>query len=470
MHTPRDFSRKAAEATTNLQLRGALQRASAHFREERQRGLSLLPEAQAMLQRARQARLKSLENMPQLLELLERNLKSRGVQVHWAATSGEACGIIARLAAQYGVRRVVKGKSMITEEIGLNPVLEERGIEVVETDLGEYIIQLAGEPPSHIIAPAVHKTRRDVAELFLDKLGKTADDSVALTGIAREALRAKFLHADMGITGANMAVADPGAILLVENEGNIRLSTTCPRVHVAVMSLEKVIAGVDEMEAVLQMLPRNATGQKLSSYVSIFSSARLPDESDGPEAMHVVILDNGRSRIMADPALRETLLCVRCGACLAACPVYRSIGGHSYGWAYSGPIGSLLGPQLLPHADAGDFPAACTMCGNCRDVCPVGIDHPAMLLEMRRRYAEDPEWGSPPSALEQWGHDAYCYAATHSWAYRTGVTAMRALDPEFRFARRFSGTLARYAKGRALPKLRTPFAALWRKRKEQRNG
>lgn len=474
MHDPAQFAANAARAARNTALRGALARASGHFRQARARGMAELAawaDPEAMREQIRLARLRTLQQLPELLELLEANLRKQGVQVHWAADAQQAREIIVGLAREHGVQSVVKGKSMITEEIGLNPVLEQAGLEVWETDLGEYIIQLAGEPPSHIIAPAVHKTREEVAELFREAIGRTAEDSVSLTAIARDELRQRFLHADMGITGVNMAVADPGALVLIENEGNIRMSTTCPELHVAVMSLEKAVAGLDEAAAILQMLPRSATGQKLASYVSIFSSPRGPDEDDGPRHLHLVILDNGRSSMLADPALRETLLCVRCGACLAACPVYRSVGGHSYGWAYSGPIGALLGPQLLPHEAARDYPRACTMCGNCKDVCPVGIDHPRMLLELRRRYAEEPGYvGAAPGAMERLGLDALSWALTHPRSFRAGMGLARRLDPEFRLARRLSGRLRRHFQARAPQRLQKPFAALWRTRTGGRRG
>lgn len=467
------FRQRAVEATRDTRLRTALAHAAGHFLDARRHGMAELDsfsDFKLLRERARQARLRTLQELPELLELLERNLSANGVHVHYAADAAQARVIIAALAERHGVKSVVKGKSMITEEIGLNPALEAQGIEVCETDLGEFIVQLAGEGPSHIIAPAVHKTREDVTALFREKLGRTADDSVALTAIARDVLRERFLTADMGVSGVNMALADPGALLLVENEGNIRMSTTCPKVHVAVMSLEKVVAGPEEAVAVLQLLPRSATGQKLSSYVSLFSGPRGQDEADGPEHLHCVILDNGRADVLADAELRETLLCIRCGACLAACPVYRSVGGHSYGWAYSGPIGALLGPLLLPREQVRDFPQACTMCGACKEVCPVGIDHPRMLLELRRRYAEEPEWGAREFPLADLALDVYGFAATHPLAYRAGVNLTRALDPNFRLARLFSGKVSRWARARALPRLQRPFGAQWRKRKEQGRG
>ncbi len=469
-----EFRAQAAGALQDAQLRAAVKSASEHFREARERCFTTFPEHEAFRQRARQARLRTLRELPQLLEQLEANFQANGMTVHWARDGAEATSLIAALARKYACKSVVKGKSMVTEEIGLNDVLQAQGLDVCETDLGEYIVQLAGEPPSHIIAPAIHKSRQQVTELFRKYLGETSDSITGLTAIARRVLRERFFNADMGITGVNLAVAATGSIVLVENEGNIRMCTTCPRVHVAVMGIEKVVAGLEEMVAVLQMLPRSATGQKLSSYVSMINGPRRSDENDGPDHVHVVILDNGRSIIHADEELRETLLCVRCGACLGACPVYRCIGGHSYGWSYSGPIGALLAPQLLPHEKAADLPKACTSCGACADVCPVGIQHHKLLLALRRRYAEHPAWGR-----ETLGRRllvaAYTFAATHPLVYRAAMAMGRVisrLDPEYTLAKRlpFGGALRRYAVERKPPALKTPFHSLWEQRAKDREG
>ena len=467
------FRTKSTDALSDKHLRKAVRRASDHFREAREECLAHTPEFTELREQARTARLRTLRELPELLERLERNLLANGIQVHWASDATRATAIVAELADKYGCRSVVKGKSMVSEEIGLNDVLMAKGMDVVETDLGEYIVQLAGEPPSHIIAPAIHKSREQITALFEKHLGKSSEVITELTAIAREALREKFFHADMGISGVNIAVADTGTLVLVENEGNIRMCTTCPRVHVAIMGLEKVVAGLEEMTAVLQMLPRSATGQKLSSYVSLLSGPRREGEEDGPDHMHVVILDNGRSRIYADEEMRESLLCVRCGACLGACPVYRCIGGHSYGWAYSGPIGALLGPQLLPHEKTKDLPKACTSCGSCASVCPVGIQHHKLLVTLRHRYAEDSEWGGGEGFAEKLVLDAYTFAATHPTAYRAAAAMARAyarMDPEYKLARKMpmGGALDRYAKERKPPTAKTPFQKLWEQRKEEK--
>lgn len=273
---------------------------------------------------------------------------------------------------------------MMTEEIGLNQALERAGITPVETDLGEYIIQLAHEPPSHIIAPAIHKSKRQIAELFAEKLGiPPTDDIQELTAAARQTLREKFFGAGMGITGVNFAVAETGTIVLVENEGNIRFSTSLPPIHVAIMGIEKVIPRFADLAVFMRLLPRSATGQKMSAYVSFITGPRRHNEPDGPDALHVVIVDNGRSAMLGDPELRRALYCIHCGACLNVCPVYRKIGGHAYGWVYSGPIGAIVTPQLLGLDRAGQLPFASTLCGACRDVCPVRIDFPKLLLALR---------------------------------------------------------------------------------------
>lgn len=299
---------------------------------------------------------------------------------------------------------------MTTEEIGLNAALEAAGIEPLETDLGEYIIQLAGEAPFHIIAPALHKTREEVTELFMEKLGsRRLETREALTQEARRILRDGFRQADLGISGVNFAVAETGTIAVVENEGNARLSTSLPRVHIAVMGMEKVIPDLASLGIFLKILARSATGQKMSSYTSLITGPRRGDEEDGPEAFHLVVLDNGRSQLLADPELREALRCIRCGACLNVCPIYRHAGGHSYGWVYSGPIGSVITPSLVGRDQASALPFASSLCGACRDVCPVRIDLPRMLLAQRRKIVEEaqlqqsasPDAATPPRRIER---------------------------------------------------------------------
>lgn len=387
------FREKAREALVDSRLQSNLRRIGVRFKTARDLAFAALEDPEGLRERARQVKERALANLPLLLETLEERVRALGGVVHWARNAREARRIVCELAQRAGVRTAVKGKSMVTEEIGLNQALQAQGVEVWETDLGEFIIQLAGEPPSHIIGPAVHKSKEQISELFAEKLGvEKAQAPEELTRIARETLREKFLRADMGITGANAAVAETGSILLLENEGNIRMSVTVPRVLVTIMGIEKVIGTLDDMAVILAVLPRSATGQKLSAYTTVITGPRRDGEVDGPEEFHLIILDNGRSRILADPDRRQTLFCLRCGSCLNVCPVYRKVGGHTYGWVYSGPIGAVLTPQLLPSRLGRYLPFASTLCGACAEVCPVKIELPKLLLIMRQRLTEDPNF------------------------------------------------------------------------------
>ena len=339
--------------------------------------------------RARAIKDETLLHLDRYLEEFTANAERAGAAVHWARDAAEACEIIGQLAQERGARTVVKSKSMASEEIHLNAALAARGIESIETDLGEYIIQLAGETPSHIVVPAIHKTRRQIAALFVDKLGiEPSDDVAALTAAARQALRRRFAEADLGISGVNFAVAETGTILILENEGNARLTTTLPRTHVALMGIEKVIPRFADLEVFLQLLPRSGTGQALTAYQSLLTGPRHGDEHEGPAELHIVLLDNGRSRMLDQPVTRQSLACIRCGACLNACPVYQQIGGHAYESVYPGPIGAVLTPQLLGIGRSPELPYASSLCGACREVCPVKIDIPALLLHLRAQVVE----------------------------------------------------------------------------------
>jgi L-lactate dehydrogenase complex protein LldF len=326
--------------------------------------------------------------------MLEEKLTKAGGIVHWAKDAHEASQIIVKIANDRCVKLVVKSKSMATEEIELNSSFEDAGIKVVETDLGEYIIQLAGEHPSHIIAPAIHKTKDDISALFSEKLGVPHyEKPEELTKVARERLRSEFLNADMGVSGANFAVAETGTIVIVENEGNARLTTTVPKIHVALVGIEKLIPKYEDLSLFLSILARSATGQKSSTYVSFITGPKGPTDVDGPEEFHLVLLDNSRSGILASEETRESLYCIRCGACLNICPVYRHVGGHSYGGAYSGPIGAIITPQLMGIDKASELPFASSLCGACHDVCPVKIDFPKVLLELRKNVVESKKLG-----------------------------------------------------------------------------
>jgi len=326
------------------------------------------------------------------LALLQEQIEALGGTVHLAQDAAAARRIIGRIAETRGVKIAVKSKSMTSEEVALTPSLEDLGVEVLETDLGEFIIQLAGEPPSHIVLPAIHKTKEEIAQLFAEKLGRArTDDPLELAHMARRFLRQKFLAADLGLTGANALVAENGALMLVENEGNIRLTTTLPRIHVALAGIEKIVPSMADLALLLKLLPRSATGQKMSGYVSLIRGPGRADERDGSREFHLVLLDNGRSHMRADPALREALKCIRCGACLNACPVYQHIGGHAYGTVYPGPIGAMITQALNGPDHAWLLPFASSLCGACTEVCPAKIPIHSILVELRSRAFAGPE-------------------------------------------------------------------------------
>ena len=365
-------------------LQEALTIATTKFIGLRREAFAGFPEGEALRDRARAIKEATLQELDRHLETLIANVERLGGHVHYAATPAEARSIIVDIGRRTGARMAVKSKSMATEEIHLNDALEAAGITPVETDLGEYIIQLAHERPSHIIAPAIHKTKGQVAELFSRELKRhAAPDPEALTRIARGELREKFLQADLGITGANFAVADTGTIVLVTNEGNGRMVTSLPRVHVAVMGVEKIVPSMTDLMVFLAILAKSATGQKLSVYTSLVQGPRRAGELEGPEEFHLVLLDGGRVAQIGGP-LREALSCLRCGACLNVCPVYRQIGGHAYGYTYPGPIGILLTAMMEGAPAVKDLAHASSLCGACVDACPVRIDIPRMLIDLRR--------------------------------------------------------------------------------------
>lgn len=370
----------------NPKLQDAIYSSTARLMEKRRAAIppELEQEFQRWREQAHQIKKHTLENLDHYLELLEKRVTERGGQVIFARDGGQVADFILELAKRHGAHLVVKSKSMTTEEIHLTKRLEQAGFESVETDLGEYIVQLANERPSHIVAPALHKTRYDIAELFHQRLGVEPDpEPEHQTQIARRTLREKFLQADIGITGANFVIAETGSIVIVENEGNARLSTTLPPIHVAIAGIEKVIPRLADLAVFLKLLGRSATGQPLTVYTSILTGPRRNNELDGPRQFYLILLDNGRTRVLADRTRRQSLYCIRCGACLNHCPVYRKIGGHSYPWVYSGPIGAVITPQFQGLDEAGWLPFASSLCGACGEVCPVKIDLPQLLLDLR---------------------------------------------------------------------------------------
>lgn len=388
---PEAFVENYLRALGNPSLQKALATATGKALDSREQAVAQMGEEswEHLRERARAIKEHTIDNLDYYLAQLAANVESSGGHVFWAQTSADARRYITELAGRRKVKVAVKGKSMMTEEIELNHALEAAGIEAVETDLGEYIVQLARERPSHINMPAIHKTRADVADLFTEKLGVERNEDISqMAGLARRVLRQRFAEAQMGITGVNYAVAETGTVVLVENEGNIRLTTSLPRLHVAVMGIEKVIPQLDDLDVFMKLLSRSASGQKICSYVSFLTGVKTSQQEEGPDEFHLVILDNGRVEMLANPHLRESLFCIRCGACLNVCPVYQKIGGHAYGWVYPGPIGAVLTPQIIGRQRAAALPFASSLCGACRDVCPVKINLPEMLLHLRYEIRE----------------------------------------------------------------------------------
>jgi L-lactate dehydrogenase complex protein LldF len=418
------FRENAKAALADMQLRGALKNATSLFGERRNAAAASLPNWEALRTQARAIKDEALSQLDRYLDEFVRNAESRGAKIHRAHDATEANAIICKLAADARARVIVKSKSMTTEETHLNDALEAAGMQVVETDLGEYIIQLADEPPSHIIAPAIHKTRGQIAELFTAELGMPpTDDIVQLTSTARTTLRNCFATADLGISGVNFAIAETGTIVIIENEGNIRLTTSLPRVHIAVMGIEKVIPRFADLDVFLKLLPRSGTGQQLTTYQSFITGTKRRATDEGPDELHIVLLDNGRSRMLAHPVTRQSLACIRCGACLNACPVYQQVGGHAYGSVYPGPIGAVITPQLMGIEKTSQLPFASSLCGACRDVCPVKIDIPQLLLHLRAEIS--PRKGT---AAERLAFKLWAKVMTSPALYRLSAVAGRLLQ------------------------------------------
>jgi L-lactate dehydrogenase complex protein LldF len=467
-------ARAAAILRDSPGVRDSVTGATLHFERNRERSWS---EIDAGEWRSWAAAVKShaLTNLDRYLGQAASTLTANGVHVHWATSAEDACNAVTSIAHAAGVRRVVKGKSMLSEELGINGRLASEGMDVLETDLGEYILQLLGEHPSHILGPAIHRSLDDIRALFHERFDSPPDaPPERLAALARERLREAFLGADMGITGGNFVAADSGTIALIENEGNIRLSTSLPRVHVALVGIEKVVARWSDLAHLLQLTARTATGQRIGTFVSLIQGPRScvePGdgsrrggwrESDGPDTVHVIFVDNGRSRVLADPVMWEALRCVRCGACLNACPVYRQTGGHAYGWVYSGPIGAVLAPGLLGLEKAHALPFASSLCGACGDVCPVRIDLPALLLEWRRRAVEQ-GYATPGESRAM---RAFASLATRPSAFRAAGAAFRASPAAVRNALPVIRDWT--ASHEAIRPERRGFATLWKRERKRR--
>ena len=423
--TPTAFVERAEGALADAQLQLALSRATGTLGSRRASAFESLENADAVRDAARAARMNAIANLSGLLERFESKLIANGAQVHWAETSEQANHIVVDIARRTRTKRAVKSKSMVSEETHLNEALERAGVTPVETDLGEYIVQLRHDRPSHIIAPIIHLTRQQIGRVMEQRLNVPyTDDIRTLAATARAKLREEFLRADMGISGANFGVADTGTICLVTNEGNARMVTTMPRVHVVLMGIEKLVASMADLDVCLKVLARSGTGQKITVYTTMVRAPRRPGETDGPDELHVVLLDNGRSRILSGDTA-EILGCIRCGACLNVCPVYRNIGGHAYGDTYPGPVGAVVTPGLRGLTEWRELPHASSLCGACRDVCPVRLDIPRMLLALRAAaVADDPQPKSLALGMKAFGWIASRPALYRAMA-RVGRLALR---------------------------------------------
>lgn len=447
---------RMASAAGDERLRASLRHATDAFASRMELARAGLADPEGLRQQARTVKADILRRLPEVLERLADAVMARGGSVCWAPTAADANAYVTSLAARSGATRVVKSKSMASEEIGLNQALEDAGCEVTETDLGEWIIQVARETPSHIIVPAIHRDRRQIAEVLSRVAGGDLSDvPEELAAFARERLRQKFMEADLGISGVNFGIAETGTCVLVTNEGNGRLVTAVPRVHVAILGMERVLDSWEQLDLFLALLPRAATGQQLTTYTSFISGPRRAGEADGPEEFHLVILDNGRSEILGSE-FNEMLACIRCGACLNVCPVYRQVGGHAYGWVYSGPMGAVLTPLLLRAEEAGELSQASTLCGACWKVCPVGIPLQDLLLALRRRTANE------SGRMERAGWRAWSAAWSRPAAYRASLRAGGAVRGLASMGVGFGA----WGAGRELPELpRQGFRDLWERGK-----
>jgi L-lactate dehydrogenase complex protein LldF len=430
-YSPQQFHQQAKSALDNPQIRRNFRGAMDYLREKRQAAFADPQEEKQIRDTAEAIRQRCLSKLPQLLEQLETNCLANGIQVHWAEDAAQANKIIADIAQHHAATRIIKGKSMVSEEIELNHEMSKLGIECLESDMGEYIIQLDGDKPSHIIMPAIHKNKQQVSDTFdrhLQDFTPTQDvDRLIQTG--RQQLRKKFREADIGLSGVNFAVAETGTLCLVENEGNGRMSTTVPDVHIAITGIEKVVEFLSDVPPLFTALTRSATGQAITTYFNMITSARKTDEKDGPKEVHLVLLDHGRTQAYYDEEMRKTLQCIRCGACMNHCPVYTRIGGHAYGTVYPGPIGKIISPHLIGLDSTKELVTASSLCGACGEVCPVRIPIPDLLQRLRRESKNPPKPNQPAidgqlaarKRIEKLAMRGFAYLATHPTIYHMGT-------------------------------------------------
>jgi len=416
--TSHKFKSNVRAAIADRHLQQVMKNSRQGFVENRAHAISTLPEFDRLRDDAKNIKDHTLSHLDLYLQHYEAAVEKSGGTVHWAQTPADACSIICDIARAANARKITKGKSMVSEEIGLNQHLKKEGFEVIETDLGEYIIQLRGETPSHIIAPAVHLSQTDIEETFrehhrdLDP-SRPLDDPSSLLSEARARLRQEFLSADVGITGANMLIAETGSSVIVTNEGNGDLTQTLPLVHIVVAAIEKVVPTLEDASVILRLLARSATGQQLSVYTTFSTGPARPGDPDGPHKYHVVLIDNDRTALLGSE-FQDVLRCIRCGACMNHCPVYQSVGGHSYGWVYPGPIGAALNPALIGLKGTANLPNASSFCGRCEEVCPVRIPLPKLMRQWREQEFE----ASLTPHMQRWGLRIWSHFARHPHQYQ----------------------------------------------------
>ena len=457
----KEFSTLYPPALSNVELRGALAKGTNLVNNRRNAAVAALDNWQDLRDRAEVVKTDVLSNLADHLENFERVASEHGTHVHWASSAEEANAIVTKIARDSGARLAVKSKSMVSEEIGLNDALQRAEVTPVETDLGEWIVQIAQETPSHIVAPALHKSREEIHRLLTRVLGRTIpEDAEGMTEVARLELRRAFADAGIGISGANFLIAETGSLLILENEGNIRMTTSLPRVHVAVTGIEKLLPRLADLDVFLRIIGRSGTGQAITSYQSLITGPKRSATDDGPEELHIVLLDNGRSELLSKEVTAQTLGCIRCGACLNICPVYRQIGGHAYGSVYPGPIGAILTPQLAGTHNASQLPFASSLCSACRDVCPIKIDIPAVLLHLREEIVEGPSGHRDQTTdekvrRERTGFRFWAWAMAAPWRYRMVGRSARALSwigMHVPSLMKLSGPVAGWMHGRELPR------------------
>ncbi|MEZ5855329.1 MAG: LutB/LldF family L-lactate oxidation iron-sulfur protein [Hyphomicrobiaceae bacterium] len=468
--TARAFKTNVKSALKDTQLQRALSGLPTGLVAQRAAARDRLPEFEALRDVGRDIRNHALAHLDLYLEAWESKATAAGAKVHWAPTAADARAIIGDICRDANARLVTKGKSMVSEEIGLNAHLEAAGLEVVETDLGEYLVQIRKETPSHIIAPAIHLTEAQIEADFRRQhthlpADRALDEPVKIVSEARQILREKFQRADVGITGANFLIAETGSSIIVTNEGNGDLTQSLARVHIVITSIDKVVPTLEDVSTLLRLLARSATGQEFSVYTTFSTGPRRPADPDGPEEYHVVVLDNGRSALLGTP-FQEVLRCIRCGACMNHCPVYGAVGGHAYGWVYPGPIGAVINPALIGLDEAGHLPNASTFCGRCESVCPMKIPLPGLMREWRtQEFAKGGGSKAARRGLKLWSYFATRPGLYHQ-AARLGIPVLGALGRArgaFRWLP-FAGGWTRH-RDLAAPEGRT-FQQLWAEQKK----